>query len=258
MTAATSAAYGHGPRKVIVMNGWLGVARHWTPLLEALDPARFQVVVFEYRGYGARRDVGGPHTFEAAAQDVLSLADTLGWDRFSLVGHSMGGMAMQRVALAAQQRVCALVGLAPVSAAGSGMDAARLALFERAVHDDEARAAVLHASTGQRLTPTWSARCAREAQENAPEAMAAYLRAWTGGGFSDQVAGLRLPVQVIVGEHDPGINAAMAARTWQQHYPQAQVAVMPNTGHYPMLEAPLATAACVQGWLLEQEAGCTR
>src|SRR5690606_29151668 len=43
------------------------------------------------------------------AQDLLALADQLGWARFSLVGHSMGGMIAQEMALRAPDRIERLV-----------------------------------------------------------------------------------------------------------------------------------------------------
>ena len=51
----------------------------------------------DYRGYGGMRDAPGSFTIDEIAADALALADHLGFARFSLVGHSMGGMAVQRV-----------------------------------------------------------------------------------------------------------------------------------------------------------------
>jgi esterase len=242
--------HGRGPRKVIVMNGWLGCARHWKPMLDALDTETAEVAIFDYRGYGTRREVPGRYTFDEAAQDVLALADALGWQRYSLVGHSMGGMAMQRVAVAAPQRVERLLGLAPVGAGGSRMDETRIALFESAVHDVAVRARIVDFSTGKRLTRVFCDRVARDSWEcNRSDAMASYLKQWTGTGFSERVRGLGLPVKVVVGEHDPSITAETVSRSWQVDHPQVVVEVAGNAGHYPMQEVPIATAALLQQWL---------
>ena len=40
---------------------------------------------------------------------MLALADTLGWPRFTLLGHSMGGMVAQHMLLAAPDRIEALI-----------------------------------------------------------------------------------------------------------------------------------------------------
>jgi pimeloyl-ACP methyl ester carboxylesterase len=242
--------HGRGPHKAIVMNGWMGCAHHWQNMLDAVSGDEFEIAVFDYRGYGTRRDETGRYTFEEAAQDVLKLADELTWPRFDLIGHSMGGMAMQRVALAAPGRVAGLLGLAPVSAAGSRMDEKRLAVFEQAIGDVQARERIVQFSTGQRLSKTWSTGIAADSfRSHRPEAVAGYLRQWAVDGFAEQLEGLVLPVKLMVGEHDPSITVDLVERTWRAHYPQAVVEVVGNAGHYPMQEAPLAVAAAVQQWL---------
>jgi pimeloyl-ACP methyl ester carboxylesterase len=64
-----------------------------------VDRERFSYAFMDCRGYGDSRDVDGQHTMAEWALDAVTLADELGWSRFSLLGHSMGGMAVQRVLL---------------------------------------------------------------------------------------------------------------------------------------------------------------
>ena len=87
----TAQIVGSGPNKVICLNGWFGHARGWGPLMHSLDTQHFNYAFMDYRGYGARKGSGGPYTIAQIGHDVLALADHLGWQRFSLVGHSMGG-----------------------------------------------------------------------------------------------------------------------------------------------------------------------
>lgn len=242
--------YGNGPHKAIVMNGWLGCAANWQSMLAAVDPSACQIAVFDYRGYGTRKEVLGAYTFEEAAQDVLALADQMGWDRFALIGHSMGGMAIQRVALTAPQRVNSLLGLAPVSAAGSSLAGDRLNLFEKAVTDEQARQTIVDFSTGRRLSPTWCAAVARDAgHAHLPQAMLAYLHQWGQTDFSAQASTLCLPTHVMVGQHDPSINTVSVATSWLVHHPHASIEEVAGAGHYPMQEAPASVGSAVARWL---------
>lgn len=50
------------------------------------------------RDYGLSRDLWGEHTCEEMAGDAIALASELGWKRFDMVGHSMSGLPVQRVA----------------------------------------------------------------------------------------------------------------------------------------------------------------
>ncbi|MFE1411610.1 alpha/beta fold hydrolase [Streptomyces sp. NPDC058746] len=104
---------GTGPVRVIVLHDWFGTSANWGSVLDYLDPEEFSYAFLDYRGYGERRDVSGRHTLAEIADDVLELADQLGWDTFSLLGHSMGGKAIQQVLVRAPERVEKLIGLTP-------------------------------------------------------------------------------------------------------------------------------------------------
>jgi esterase len=241
---------GNGPRKVLAMNGWFGSSADWAPILPALDLDAFTYVFFDYRGYGRSIERNGDHTFAEAAADVIALADHLNWQRFSLLGHSMGGMAMQKVLLAAPGRIERMVGIAAVPACGSRMDAARLAAFERAVNDVAARAAIIDFSTGKRLSPAWSARLAQEsAQLSRPEAFAGYLPQWAASDMSADVVGHPVPVKVFIGEHDPTLTPELMRSTWLAWYRNAEMEVLPNAAHYPMHEVPVALATALENYL---------
>ncbi len=80
-----------------MLHDWFGTSANWGSVLDHLDPEGFSYAFLDYRGYGERRDVAGRYSLPEIADDVLELADQLGWDTFSLLGHSMGGKAVQQV-----------------------------------------------------------------------------------------------------------------------------------------------------------------
>ena len=86
-----------------------------------------------------------------AAADAIGLADALGWDRFSLVGHSMSGVAIQHVLYQAPHRVRRLVGVAPVPATGLPLGESEWSLFASAAASPASRAMIVNHATGSRL-----------------------------------------------------------------------------------------------------------
>ena len=58
-----------------------------------------------------------------------------------------------------------------------------------------------------------------------------------------------MPVQVIVGEHDAAIPAAVMEQTWLRWYPNARLELIGNTGHYPADETPIALATAIEAFL---------
>lgn len=243
---------GQGRRKVLMLHGWFGHARGWGPMVQHLDTDAFSYAFMDYRGYGHRKGSGGPYTIEQIAHDALALADQLGWERFALVGHSMGGSAIQYVLAEAPQRVQALVGITPVPAGGVPFDPEGWAFFSAAAQDPAVRRAIIDLTTGRRLTGTWLDAMVRSSLAHSDvEAFAGYLTAWAKTAFLERIQGRTVPVLVIPGEHDPALGEATCRATWLQHYPQARLEVMANAGHYPMDETPIALVTAMERFLRE-------
>lgn len=231
---------GNGPAKVMVLHGWLGDHTVFEPMFAALDTARFSYVFLDYRGYGGSKALSGAYSIEEIAGDALELADHLGWDRFHLAGHSMGGSAIQRTAVAAPERIQSLFAITPVPATGVPQDDETRALFDGAADTDMNRRIIIDVTTGQRLPGAWlDWMVARSRETTTRDAFAAYLDAWRGTDFSDQVGGLKMPVRAAIGEHDLALTREVMEATYLKLYPQADLIVLPNAGHYPMLETPV-------------------
>jgi len=242
---------GNGPIKVLALHGWFGCARAWGGFVDALDPARFTYAFMDYRGYGESTHLQGDYTLAEIAQDALALADRLGWGRFHLLGHSMGGSAIQYVLAESESRVRSLVAVTPVPASGVPFDEATRQLFASAASSDAARRGIINHGTGARLSPAWVEKMARCSREHSREdAFAAYLRAWANTDFSQRIAGKTLPVKVIVGRNDPGLTPEVMQQTYMRWYPNAELEVIDNAGHYPMDETPVYLATTVEEFII--------
>lgn len=241
---------GNGPIKVLALHGWFGCAHGWGPFVDSLDTARFTYAFMDYRGYGGSKELRGEYSIAEIAADAIALADQLKCERFHLLGHSMGGSAIQYVLAENPSRVHSLVAVTPVPATGVPFDDATWQLFASAASSDEARRGIINHSTGGRLSPVWIEAMARRSRENSREdAFAAYLSAWAKTDFSKRIAGNPVPVKVIVGATDPGLNKEAMEQTYMRFYPNAELSVMENAGHYPMDETPVALATQVEEFL---------
>ena len=120
---------GNGSEKAILYNDWLADCTSWEPTLPYLDTETFTYVLTDLRGYGRSMDLTGDYNENEAAADTLDLADHLGWDRFHLVGFSMTGMVVERLAIDAPDRIKSVVAIGPVSAAGIKMSEAERQFF---------------------------------------------------------------------------------------------------------------------------------
>jgi pimeloyl-ACP methyl ester carboxylesterase len=246
---------GSGPRTVFVSHGWFGSSEGWGLFPSYLDGDAFRYVFTDLRGYGARRDEAGDQSLDETAGDILALADELGAERFSLVGHSMSGAYTQRVLALAPERVEALVGIAPVSCTPFPFDDAGRALFWGAIDDPAKRFGIIDYTTGNRNTAPWvDAMVAFSLANSTRDAFASALEAWADPDFADEVRGADVPVLVLVGEHDPALSEEFAKAFWLPVHPDARIEVLANAGHYPMFEVPVNLATRIEAFL-KQPAG---
>ncbi|ASU84332.1 alpha/beta hydrolase [Nocardiopsis gilva YIM 90087] len=244
--------FGHGDHKVLALNGWFGSAEAWRPLLPHLDPTAFSYVCLDYRGYGARKGIAGEYSLAEAARDALEFADDLGWSRFSVIGHSMGGSVMQRILADAPERVRGLVGISPVPANGIPFDEQSWQLFRGAVEEPANRRAIIDLTTGNRLTGVWLDTMVEYSLSNSDKAaFSAYLDAWARTDFHTEIAGSTVPIKAIVGEHDPAISADVLRSTFEKWYPNLEIDVLSNAGHYAVDETPIALATSIERFLVE-------
>ncbi|MDX3907265.1 MAG: alpha/beta hydrolase [Pigmentiphaga sp.] len=87
---------GSGPAVVLVA-GLGGIGSFWRPVMERLQ-ASFTVIAFDHPGTG-RSVASGRPSIEQLVTAVVTLTGTLGFERYSVVGHSTGGLVAQALAL---------------------------------------------------------------------------------------------------------------------------------------------------------------
>ena len=249
--ASSYVTVGSGDHHVLAIHGWFGSARGWGSLPEFLDGSAYTYVFMDLRGYGDRMQVAGEFTVDEVAADALAVADDLGWDRFSMVGHSMGAKFAHRVLLWAPDRVRALVGLNSVPAAAVPFDEQGWALFSGAPENPGNRAAIIDFTTGNKLTKTFINLVVQHSLENSTvEAFAAYLQAWAKSDFTAEAkVDTATPVKLIVGVNDPALSADVMEQTWRVFFPGAELTILPDAGHYPMFESPVSLATSIEGFL---------
>lgn len=97
---------GEGPPVLLIQGAGVGGGA-WAPQAAALR-GRYATAVFDNRGFGRSAACRGPVTIEAMADDAAAVLDALGWADAHVVGHSMGGLIAQQLALAHRSRVRSL------------------------------------------------------------------------------------------------------------------------------------------------------
>lgn len=221
------------------------------------------VVAFDHRGHGASdkpADVAA-YSLDRLAADTLAVADALDLGRFTILGHSMGGMVARRLVLAHPERVGALVlldsspgppeGIAPDLADAAGQVALTdgMTVLRRLL--DEAN--VLGSDADRRVRserPGYIEFGDRKWADVAPAAYAALVHEITHQPDQlELMRSIRCPTLVVVGEQDTSFLGA--ASTMADVIPDARLVVVPDAGHAPQFENPDAYFAAVDSFVRE-------
>ncbi|TJZ44479.1 alpha/beta fold hydrolase [Streptomyces piniterrae] len=241
---------GGGSHKVIAVHGWFADRSAFDAVLPDLDQDAFQYALVDLRGYGDAKGALGAYTTGEGADDVLALADRLGWERFSVIGHSMGGSVAQRVLAAAPHRVRRIVGISPVPASGLPLPPQQWELFSSAAHAPENRRAIIDFTTGGRRPAAWLERMVRRSLEcSDPKAFRAWLDSWAGEDFHTEAEGAQAPALAVVGALDPALTTELMRQTWMRWYRSGELAELRSAGHYAMDETPLELIRTVEDFL---------
>jgi pimeloyl-ACP methyl ester carboxylesterase len=239
---------GDGP-PVLLVHGFGGAKEDFTDHVPRLAE-HATVAIFDHRGHGSSDHPAAEsaYSLDRLVADTLGVAASLGFDRFRLLGHSMGGMVARRLVLAHPDRVDALVLMDTSPGAPPGIDPATVDLgIDIARRDGMAvlKAVLdeldpLGTPAHQRLLgerPGYREFCHRKWEALSPQmwiALAAEIVRQP-----DQLgalAGVHCPTLVLVGEQDTpfvDVSAAMAATI-----PGARLVIVPDAGHSPQFENP--------------------
>jgi pimeloyl-ACP methyl ester carboxylesterase len=255
---------GRGGRPVMLVHGFTADSWEVAGLLEPLAARGWHAVAPDLRGHGRSERPTDPaaYSFELLAEDVLALADDLGWDRFAVVGHSMGGAIAQLVALDHPERVAALVLASTFHGPVPGITL-ELVEMGRWVVREAGMAGLADAMEARRAENPDSVAAVDRLQEARPgyaEESRARLIATSPDMWMalaplfviqedrlERLAGLSVPTAVVCGDLDS--TFLDDCRRLAATIPGASLTVIAGAGHLPQVEQPEAWVAAVVDFL---------
>jgi pimeloyl-ACP methyl ester carboxylesterase len=249
-----TAEYGAGP-PLAILHGLFGSGRNWASMAQRLG-AHHRVIALDLRNHGAS-PWADAMDYREMADDVQATMQARGYERFALLGHSLGGKVAMTAALensVAVERLI-VVDIAPVAYATRHLGHVRamrqldLASIKRRADADAALAPTI-ADTAERAFllqnliledggARW--RLNLEAIEREMPHLAGFPPisvSRTYAGPSLFVAGGRS--DYLRPEHEPVIR---------RMFPNAEIANIDNAGHWLHAEQPTAFLAVLEAFL---------
>ncbi|WP_165492214.1 alpha/beta fold hydrolase [Egibacter rhizosphaerae] len=241
---------GQGP-PIVLVHGLGGDLHVWHGVTEALA-LHHHVVSLDLRGHG-RSDAGkGAFSVKTWAQDVEALISALELPPVTLVGHSLGSLVAQHLAVNKPESVDHLVLLGGISYFEPPMQQAyneRADKVEAEGMDslvDDWVSGALASRTHAKL-PQVTGLLRSMFLRNDPKQYAKSCRALAKAPKVDRSA-IGQPTLLLVGDHDRSTPIAMTEELHRE-IPVSEVRVVPTASHWAALEQPDGIAARVLEFL---------
>jgi len=236
---------------LLLVHGWGGDGREWSPHAEALAGA-FRVIVPDLRGHGRSEVPTQGNTPAEMAEDLAALIDALGTGPVIAVGHSMGGQVVNLLAVHHPHAVRSVVALDPAHGAhGTEADGVpgRLAGYR----ENGARAAADFVAGAFSPDAPPGLRTARErTMLGTPDHVVA--QAYAGMYADPGAVGLRPHSEMYLRRRpQPALTVWTSdeAAAWERgclHVPGSRVDHWPGTGHYLHEEQVGRTIRLLRDW----------
>ncbi|HSK95760.1 MAG TPA: alpha/beta hydrolase [Euzebyales bacterium] len=246
---------------VVFVHGNPGPSEDWRSLVAATGMFA-RAVAFDMPGYGgADKPADFSYTVEGYARHLGRMIDAAGISRTHLVAHDFGGPWGLAWAHAHPDRVASLtlmnIGVMPGYRWHLPARIWRTpVLGELSLRTTTLPAirSVLRRGTPRGLPEAVVERTYRAFKDRGVQRTILALYRSTSvavlgsADLQDDLRRLDLPVLVVWGAHDPYVDVGYAERQ-RETFPRAQVVILRDSGHWPMLDDPVAVEQAVTGFL---------
>jgi non-heme chloroperoxidase len=240
----------------VLVHGWTADRRVWAATARRLVATGERVVVYDQRGHGRSTRGASALSVETLGDDLAAVLEHLDIHAAALVGHSMGGMAVQQFAIAhpdaLARRVSAVV---LVSTAASGVvprgpyrgyarTMASSRAVQRAMGNPRIGPWLVRSTAGRRVSLAHLEATLETFLATPLDVRAGYLESMAQLDLRSDLPSLSVPVVVVCGTRD-ALTPLRKSREIASLVSGARLRVVRGAGHQLVFEHPEVLAEVI-------------
>jgi pimeloyl-ACP methyl ester carboxylesterase len=243
-------AAGNGPRTLLALHGWggAGSGHSWRDVTRHLDLANLKMVALDLRGHGESDRPDAGFTLDRFGRDVLAVADSVGAERFVIVGYSMSGRLAQWISCHYPARVLGQILIAPAPPSVLSLPEELLESWLRDTGDREKFEPWMRQFTSEPLPEEIIDTYFNDVARASLTAKRETFRMCCRDDFSAAVASTVAPTLVIAGNQDPIFSPEFLRQEVVARIAGARLTCV-DCGHEIPVERPAQAAALIEAFL---------
>lgn len=249
--------HGRGRECLVLLGGFISSHRWWLRVLERLPEDDYTAIAVDLRGTGDSDPTDEGHTFARYVEDLHAVVEDAGVERFTLVGHSMGGGLAMLYALAHPERLDALILLHPLSPMGiRHLTPEMIAATNALVGNPDAMRAIIVAGCVEPPTGEWLDALVADAVGWKPSIYIGSMAEMERFDPVDRLSDISVPTLVTWADRDTVIPFDGIVELFTK-VPGCSLEIWHGVGHDSVIEVPGRVAGLIATYVNEVRAAAS-
>ena len=232
---------------IIFVHGWMEDCSMWNSQIEYFS-REHRVIAYDQRGHGRSDKPEKGYSIQNLSDDLYSFTQNLNIKRFTLIGHSMGGMTAMVFALDHPEKISKLILIGTDAKSTLSLRIMLWTLLHFLPYSTFAEGSdIKYHKPTEKMKKDAVERALRTPRYAAYECFREFC---TKYDIRDRVSGIKIPTLIIVGEKD-SLTPIKLSQYMNRQIEGSRLIIVPDCKHMPMIEKPGKVNAIIDEFINE-------
>lgn len=232
---------------IIFVHGWMEDYSMWSSQIEYFS-REHRVIAYDQRGHGRSDKPEKGYSIRTLSDDLYSFTQNLNIERFTLIGHSMGGMTAMVFALDHPEKISRLILIGTDAKSTLSLRIMLWTLLHVLPYSTFAEGSdIKYFKPSEKMKKEATERALRTPKYAAYECFKEFC---TNYDIRDRVSGIKVPTLIIVGDKD-NLTPIKLSQYMNRQIKGSKLIIIPDSKHMPMIEKPEKVNAIIDEFINE-------